>query len=147
MATRWFALIIGVVYLLVGIAGFIPALGDDRTSPDLVVDSHYRDLLGLFPINILHNIVHLLIGLAGIAAYRTYGSARAYSRGLAILYAILAVMGLIPVLETTFDLIPLFSHDIWLHAATALVAAYFGWVARPEVDDEPLRTEPYGTVR
>ena len=147
MATRWFALVIGIVYLAVGIAGFFPALGDDRTSPDLVVDAHYRDLFGLFPINVLHNIVHLVIGVLGILAYRTWTAARAYSRGLAILYGILAIMGLIPALETTFDLIPLFSHDVWLHALTALVAAYFGWIVRPGLDNEPVRSEPIGTVR
>jgi hypothetical protein len=87
-------------------------------------------LLGLFPINILHNIVHLAIGLWGVLSYRSYGGARTYARGLVVLYALLAIMGLVPGLNTTFDLIPIFGHDVWLHALTALAAAYFGFVHR-----------------
>jgi hypothetical protein len=55
-----------------------------------------------------------------------------FARGLAIFYAALTIMGLIPVLNTTFGLIPIFSHDIWLHAVTAGVAAYFGFTGHSE---------------
>ena len=136
MLTRYFALVVGIAFVLAGIAGFIPALGTDRTTPDLIVDSQYRNVFGLFPANILHHLVHLAIGILGILAYSSYTNARNYSRGLAIVYAVLAVMGLIPAgnLNTTFDLIPLFSHDIWLHALTALAAAYFGFMAPPATD-------------
>ena len=86
-------------------------------------------MLGLFPVNVVHHLVHLLVGILGIAAYRAFDSARLYSRGLAIVYAVLAVMGLISAanLHTMFGLTPLFSHDVWLHAGTAIIAAYFGW--------------------
>ncbi|HEV2127044.1 MAG TPA: DUF4383 domain-containing protein [Thermomicrobiales bacterium] len=147
MGTRWFALVVGVVYLVIGIAGFIPALGVDRHTPDLAIESHYRDLFGLFPINILHNVVHLSVGVLGIVAYRSFASARLYCKGLAIFYGVLAIMGMIPVLNTTFDLIPIFSHDIWLHALTALAAAYSGWAVSEDDTGEPLRSDPPGTVR
>lgn len=146
MATRWFALVIGIVYLLVGVAGFIPALGSDRIEPHLEVDSHYRDLFGLFPVNLLHNIVHLAVGALGVLAYSSFPSARAFSRGLAIFYAILTAMGMIPALETTFDLIPLFSHDIWLHALTALAAGYFGWAVDEDDSGEPIHGDMRPTV-
>ena len=55
-----------------------------------------------------------------------------YARGWAIVYGVLAVMGLIPALHTTFGLIPIFGHDAWLHALTAVVAAYVGWFAPVE---------------
>lgn len=136
MLTRYFALVIGITYVLAGLAGFIPALGSERTTPDLIVDAQYRNVLGLFPANILHHLVHLAIGILGILAYRSYANARNYSRGLALVYAVLAVMGLIEAgnLNTTFDLIPLFGNDIWLHALTALAAAYFGFMAPPATD-------------
>ena len=47
----------------------------------------------------------------------------------AVFYGILAVMGLIPQLGTTFGMIPVSGHDVWLHALTAIAAAYFGWMA------------------
>jgi hypothetical protein len=133
MAARYFALISGAIYVLIGILGFIPGLvAAPGTAPDLVVNANYGYLMGLFPINLLHNIVHLAVGVWGLASYRSYSGARTYGRGLAIFYGLLAVMGLIPVLNTTFGLIPIFSHDVWLHALTALIAAYFGFKSTPD---------------
>lgn len=134
MGTRYFALGAGIVYLLVGLMGFIPGMhGLPAGAPDLAVNTGYGYLLGLFPINVLHNIVHLAIGLWGILSYRSYAGSRVFARGLAILYGLLAIMGLLPApFSTTFGLVPIFGNDIWLHALTALIAAYFGFVAQPE---------------
>jgi hypothetical protein len=134
MGTRYFALAAGIVYLLVGLMGLLglglaaPTAGD----PGLAIEAQYGRLLGLFPVNVLHNIVHLAIGIWGIVSYRSFNGSRAFARGLAILYALLAIMGLLPFTNTTFGLIPIHSHDVWLHAATAAVAAYFGFAAQPE---------------
>ena len=129
MMTRRFALVVGIIYLIIGIAGFIPGLVQGQDYPDLAVDAGSGALLGLFPVNVVHHLVHLLVGVLGIAAYRSFDTARLYSRGLAIVYGVLAVMGLISAanLHTMFGLTPLFSHDVWLHAGTAIIAAYFGW--------------------
>jgi hypothetical protein len=130
MNIRNFALVFGVVFLLVGIAGFIPALVSPvhEGHPDLTIDSGYGLLLGLFPVNILHNLVHVLFGVWGLASFRSASGALMYARGVAIIYAVLTVAGLVPGLQTLFGLTPLFGNDIWLHAALALIAAYFGWV-------------------
>ena len=130
MTTRYFALVLGIVYVLIGILGFLPfALQTPPAgAPDLAVDSLYGYLIGLFPVNILHTIVHLAIGLWGILAYRGFDSSRTYARSIAVIFGLLTVMGLIPGLNTTFGLIPLFSHDVWLHALTAVAGAYFGFV-------------------
>lgn len=101
-----------------------------ETAPAVGVTAFYGYLLGLFPINFMHNLVHLAIGAWGIAAARAVGGARAFSKSLAVIYGVLAVMGFIPGLNTMFGLVPLHSHDIWLHAGTALIAAYFGWFAK-----------------
>jgi hypothetical protein len=132
MNSRTFALVFGLVFLLAGIAGFIPglvALPHPR-HPTMIVDQYYGQLFGLFPVNLLHNIVHILFGAWGLAAFRSSGAARIYGRGVAISYAVLTVAGFIPGLETMFGLVPLFQNDIWLHALVALVAAYFGWLHR-----------------
>ena len=129
MSTRHFALIFGIVFAIVGLAGFIPAfLGAPvADEPALAVEASRGRLLGLFPVNVLHNLVHLAFGVWGIAAYRSHGAAKLYGKSVAVIYGVLVVLGLIPVLNTTFGLIPLYGHDVWLHAALALVAAYFGF--------------------
>ncbi len=133
MPTRYFALIAGILYAVVGIAGFVPGvvLPPAEGSPPLALRAGYGYLFGLFPVNVLHNLVHLGLGLWGLAAYGSFPAARVYARALAVIYGVLTVMGLFPVLNTTFGLVPIFGHDIWLHALTALVAAYFGWRGAP----------------
>jgi hypothetical protein len=133
VAIRYFALIYGIVFLLIGIAGFIPGfvvpfLGE---HPPVAVDAGAGLLFGLFPVNVLHNIVHALFGLWGIAVWRSMPASRTYARAVAVIYGIFVIMGFLPVLNTTFGLVPLWGHDIWLHAVLAGVAAYFGFVARP----------------
>jgi Domain of unknown function (DUF4383) len=132
MNTRYFALIYGIVFLLVGIAGFIPGLVTPlEAGPDLAVSAFSGHVFGLFPVNLLHNLVHIAFGIGGLVAYRDFPSARLYARVVAIAYAVLTVMGLIPGLNTLFGLVPLYGHDIWLHAVLAIIAAYFGFMARP----------------
>ncbi len=133
MKTRYFALVIGAIYVIVGILGFVPAAlsSPPADAPSVSVTSNYGYLLGIFPVNLLHDLVHIAVGALGLWAYTRYGAARAYSQGLAVVFGLLTVMGFFPGLKTTFGLIPLFGNDIWLHALTALVAAYFGFVARP----------------
>ena len=131
MSTRYFALAYGVVFLLVGIAGFIPGLvaPPQPATPEVAAETGFGRLLGLFPINVWHNFVHAAFGIWGLAAYRSFSQARTYARAVAVIYAVLAVMGLIPVLNTTFGLIPLYGHDVWLHVLLAIGAAYFGFFA------------------
>ena len=130
MTTQRFAMITGIAFLLVGVLGFVPGLttAPPAQRPDLTVHTGYGYLLGLFPVNVLHNVVHVGIGIWGLSSYRRLRGARRFAQGLAIFYAMLAVMGLVPVLNTTFGFIPIFGHDVWLHALTAIAAAYFGFV-------------------
>lgn len=131
MAIRYFALAYGIVFLLVGAAGFVPGLvtAPETAAPDAETVGR---LFGLFPVNALHNIVHIVFGIWGLAAYRSLSNARIYARSVAVIYAVLAVMGLIPMLRTVFGLIPLYGHDVWLHIVLAVVAAYFGWGVRAD---------------
>jgi hypothetical protein len=137
---RTFALIFGIVYVLVGVLGFIPGLNQmDHADAghSLVVDSFSGRLLGLFPVNILHNIVHIAVGAWGLLASRSVAGSRLFGKALAILYGLLTILGLVPGANTLFGLVPIYGHDVWLHALSAIVAAYFGFVAR-EGDGAPI---------
>jgi Domain of unknown function (DUF4383) len=146
MNTRTFALVLGIALLLAGIAGFIPGLvthaepttglapGDPGAAPSAAVVDSYGYLLGLFPANALLNLFHLVWGLYGIIAYRSFGGGRGFARATAVVYGVLTVLGLIPGLNTTFGLIPLFGHDVWLHALIAIPAAYFGFAQAADTE-------------
>lgn len=138
MTIRRFALIFGLVFLLVGIAGFVPPLmtAVHLDHPGLAVGSGYDLLLGLFPVNLAHNVVHLAFGVWGLIAYRSLGAAKLYARGVAIVYAVLTVAGVVPTFDTLFGLTPLFGNNIWLHALLAIAAGYFGWM-HPEAQPAP----------
>ena len=130
MNTANAALVFGVVFIVVGLSGFFPApppLG----APPLAFDHGHGLALGIFPVNTVHNIVHLLFGVLGIAASRgALMAARGYFQLVTVAYTALAVLGLIPATQTTFGLVPIWGADVWLHAAIAVVAAYFGFAAR-----------------
>jgi hypothetical protein len=132
MSTRTFALIWGIGFLAIGVSGFIPGIttAPHHGFPDLVVEANYGQVWGLFPINILHNIVHILFGIWGLLAYKSLGASKNYAKSVAIIYAALTVAGIVPGLNTMFGLAPLFGNDIWLHALLALGGAYFGWMHR-----------------
>ena len=145
MNVRYFALVLGIIFLLVGVMGFIPALVTHPADMhNVTVHANHGYLLGVFPVNILHNIVHLLFGLWGVLAYRSFDGSRVYARSVAVIYALLAIMGLIPAgnLNTTFTLIPIHGNDVWLHALIAVAAAYFGFApARDAVGDRTVVTD------
>jgi hypothetical protein len=134
MNSRSFARVIGIMFLAVGVLGFIPGLKSPPplSAPHLAVEGGYGLLLGLFPVNWIHNLVHLTVGVIGLSSSRTMVDARRFARGLTFFYGTLALMGVIPALNSLFGLAPLFGHDIWLHAGTAAVAAYFGFGQRME---------------
>ena len=127
MNTATAALVFGVVFVLAGLGGFV-ASPPSPGAPPLSIEHGHGLALGLFPVNTLHNLVHLLFGALGIAAgLGAVMSARDYFRIVAVWYALLVVLGLIPATQTTFGLIPIWGADVWLHAALAAAAAYFGF--------------------
>jgi hypothetical protein len=115
-----FALVFGVVYLLVGIAGFFVAKKFTGGSED--------DKLILFPVNHLHNIVHLAIGALWIASSRTAAAAKQTNTMIGVVYLLVAVLGLLG-LEFMSDLLNINgsgSADNFLHLASGALALYFG---------------------
>src|SRR6478672_2473199 len=114
-AERLFALSMGLLFLVVGIAGFIPGLismpavaGDAPLQvPNLSFPDGYGNVFGLFPTNFLHNAVHIAVGVLGLAAATSFSGSLVFNQGFAIAYILIAIMGLLPVTNTTFGLMPI----------------------------------------
>jgi len=82
----------------------------------------------VFPVNLLHNVVHLLVGALGIAAFVSNRTVE-YARAVAIVFVVITIAGLLP--QPLLGLVPLGGLDLALHAATAILAAAAGWLYRP----------------
>ncbi len=125
------ARIFGIIYLIVGIIGFIPGISPPvgAGAPPLILSGFYDNVIGLFTTNWLHDAVHILVGIGGIAAAASFAKSRTYWQSIAVIFAILFILGIIPATNTVFGLVPLFGADVWLHLLTVIVAAYFGWGA------------------
>ncbi|MFC6258216.1 DUF4383 domain-containing protein, partial [Kocuria oceani] len=109
------ALLYGAVFLLVGLAGFIP--GITTNYDQLMVAGHHSEamLLGIFQVSWLHNIVHLLYGVAGLALARSASGARHYLLWGGVVYLVLWIYGLLVGQESQANFVPLNTADDWLH--------------------------------
>ena len=124
------ALLVGIVFLIVGILGFIPGITSDAPGKFTGEDSD-AELLGLFRVSILHNIVHLLFGIAGIALARTWDGARMFLIGGGIIYIALWVLGLIGGLAW----LPADDADHWLHFALGAGMIAAGYLLSREMPE------------
>ena len=106
---------VGAVFLLVGVLGFVP--GITSNYGDMSVAGHHSGalLLGIFQVSVLHNVVHLLFGVAGIALSRTAAGARTYLIGGGAVYLVLWLYGLVVDQGSQANFVPLNSADNWLH--------------------------------
>jgi hypothetical protein len=110
------AMLVGIVFLLVGILGFIPGITTDAPG-DFAGDESEAELFGIFQTSILHNIIHLLYGIAGLALARTWDGARTFLIGGGVIYLALWLLGIIG----GADWIPSNNADEWLHFALGVV--------------------------
>jgi Domain of unknown function (DUF4383) len=133
------ALLVGLVFLLVGVLGFIP--GVTTNYDELKFAGHDSDaqLLGIFDVSILHNIIHLVLGLAGLALARTMVGARQYLIGGGVIYLAIFVYGLIwGADEGGANFVPMNWADNILHLALGVGMVGLGVVLGKE---EPVRRE------
>ncbi len=127
---RRVAMVFGLVFLAVGLLGLFTPGGMSMTA-----DPAPARLLGLFEVNLLHNIVHCLFGVWGLVASRSFAGAKTYGQVGGVIYLVLAALGF--VVPTTFGLIPIGGHDRWLHALLGIVLAGAGFTAKEEASVAP----------
>jgi hypothetical protein len=132
---RYYTFLVGIAFTIAGIGGFVGGITQPipADAPHLLVEANYGLLLGLFPINLLHNLFHLAIGIGGLLTFKNSAYARRFLQVFGTALIILTIMGLIPQLNTTFGLVPVFGHDIWLHGLEGIIALYLVFAIKPEV--------------
>src|SRR5215203_6381939 len=119
---------VGIVFLLVGVLGFIPGVTTNFNDLAFATDDSRAELLGLFQVSILHNIVHLLFGVAGLVMARTAAQARNYLVFGGAIYLVLFVYGLIVGQESAANFVPVNTADDFLHLVLGIGMVGLGLV-------------------
>ena len=114
-ATQNLALLVGVVFLAVGVLGFIPGITSNYSDLSFAGHNSEAKLLGIFQVSILHNIVHLLFGVAGVALARSLSGAKTYLVGGGVVYLALFVYGLVVDQGSSANFVPVNNADNVLH--------------------------------
>lgn len=141
MNPRAFALVAGIVMVIMGVFSLIPGLvGDSSYLPRLAIETSYGNFLGLFPMNILNKIALILFGVAGIWAARVPGKnlpmSIFYSRAVFVVMGVLTLLGIFPATNTLFGYWPLFGNEVWMHGIFSLLGAYYGFALTSKVPED-----------
>ncbi|MFC6022859.1 DUF4383 domain-containing protein [Plantactinospora solaniradicis] len=112
---RRVAVAVSAVFLLVGVLGFVPGITTNYDSMKFAGHESGAELLGIFQVSVLHNIVHLLFGIVGLMLARTLDGARLYLIGGGAVYLALWLYGLIIGHDSPANFVPLNGADDWLH--------------------------------
>jgi hypothetical protein len=122
------ALVVGVVFLLVGVLGFIPGITTNFGSFAFAGHQSEAMLLGLFQVSVLHNIVHLLFGVGGLAMSRSAAGARNFLIYGGVVYAVLWLYGLLIDQSSAANFVPVNTADNWLHLVLAVGMIALGFL-------------------
>ncbi|MDX6327554.1 MAG: hypothetical protein QOK15_3908 [Nocardioidaceae bacterium] len=114
------AKLVGAVFLLVGVLGFIPGITQHIYPISFAGHGGNDTLLGLFKVSVLHNLVHLLFGVAGLAMAKTTRSATSYLVGGGVIYLVLAIYGAVISNQSAANFVPINTADNWLHLVLGL---------------------------
>lgn len=118
---KTFTLCLALVYTALALAGLTAPLLRSAEPADT-----HALAVGILPLNAVHNLVHLTVGLTAFLALANPGAAMMLARALAVCFGLIAVVGILPTDDGS--VLHLISTDgIWLHAVTALLAAHVGF--------------------
>lgn len=134
MKTSTFTQILGTLFLVLGILGVFPVFVSlpHPADPALAVSQGYGRLFGLFPVNVLHSVFHVLLGVWAFGSARSQAEAASFDRLMSIVYGVFAVMGVLPILDIAFGFMPLFGANVWLSLAISFAAGYYGYRETPK---------------
>ena len=117
---------VGAVFLLVGILGFVPGITSNYGSMTFAGHESGAKLLGIFEVSILHTLVHVLFGVAGLAMARTWSGARSFLIGGGAIYLVLWLYGVLIDLSSSANFVPVNDADNWLHLVLGLAMVALG---------------------
>jgi hypothetical protein len=133
MHPKRFALVMGIIFLVMGALAFVPTLNTIPPGglPALRIEESYALFLDAFAMNFVNKVFLIVLGIAGIMAF----SARftnlpksiSFSRWTFFLMALLSVLGMIPETNTLFGYMPLYGNQVWMNGIFALLGLYFGY--------------------
>lgn len=115
-------MLVAAAFLTVAIAGFTPGLTTRLDQLQWFGPDSRAQLFGVFGISMVHNLLHLVFGVAGLLLATSYGRARAYLVGGGLFFLVLWLYGLLG----NRDLLPLGDADNWLHLAIGVVMILLG---------------------
>jgi hypothetical protein len=137
---------VGAVFLLVGILGFIPGVTTHYDQMTFAGHESNAMLLGIFMVSVLHNLVHLAFGVAGLAMARTLSGARAFLIGGGIIYAVLWIYGMIVGHDSPANFVPMNTADNWLHLVLAAAMILLGVLLTRTRSAAPATSGRTGTL-
>ncbi|MEU9852209.1 DUF4383 domain-containing protein [Streptomyces sp. NPDC047974] len=120
--------LVGLVFLVVALLGFVPGVttGVDETA--FAGHDSGAELFGVFQVSVLHNVVHLLFGVAGVVMSRTAATARAFLVGGGLVYLLLWLYGVLVDLDGDANFVPVDTADNWLHLGLGAAMVLLGLV-------------------
>lgn len=124
------AIIVALLFLLVGVLGFLPGITTGYGEMQFSGHESGAELLGIFQVSVLHNIVHLVFGLAGMFLSWFAVGARWFLLGGGVVYLVLAVYGFVVPASGAANFVPVNTADNWLHVALGVVMVVLGLVLR-----------------
>lgn len=130
-----FATVVGAVFLIVGIVGFIPGFTTNVGDMTFAGTDSDAELFGVFQVSILHNLVHVAFGVLGLWAAKTVAASRLYLVGGGLVYLVLTLYGALVDKASDANFVPLNTADDWLHLGLGVGMILLGVVAGATLDD------------
>ncbi|WP_119727036.1 DUF4383 domain-containing protein [Thermomonospora amylolytica] len=122
---------VGAVFLLVAILGFIPGITTNYDQMQFAGHESEARLFGLFQVSVLHNLVHGLFGVLGLALSRTVPAARGFLVGGGLIYLLLWLYGLFIDHDSSANFVPVNTADNWLHLGLGVGMILLGLLLPP----------------